>query len=389
MIQLTKQYFALLFIMAGISYCQNPQFLENKIFYADSYFFDVESLTKIKSLSGTSVNYGQNDSVVFTGNGNNLFSWNKNTLEQNPVFDTALFYNLSPAGYSRIWNVVYTGTKRFELDVKENKVKVYDHNGNYLKDLNDKESGYKRNINGRDFLIKSNNGFVHVKDLESEYGYIISGYDSDGNKIYKIKTEHTHIEIKNNTHHHNRYLNYFEHNSKYIIFSTNVFFREFAKTLILDLAQGTLTEIPVSVDGVLFDKNDNITGTFQYNQKSNEITFYDKTSDEVLWKYKYTDNIVYASNVTPLACGDKLILALYHRISTGSDLIALDLKTGKFIWHANVDQVNASHSEYYNQVFLYSYKDKVLMEGIESYGKYLQVFDVNTGSKLYSDIFGK
>ncbi|HMT12234.1 MAG TPA: hypothetical protein PKA39_11510, partial [Ignavibacteria bacterium] len=128
-------------------------------------------------------------------------------------------------------------------------------------------------------------------------------------------------------------------------------------------------------------------GLFQYDGDSKEITFYDKLSDDILWKYNYNYNVVYASSVTALIHGDKLILALYHSISTGSDLLALDINTGKILWHANVDQVNASHSEYYNTVNLYAYKDKVLMEGIESYGKYLQVFDIKTGSTLYSDLY--
>jgi len=110
-------------------------------------------------------------------------------------------------------------------------------------------------------------------------------------------------------------------------------------------------------------------------------------SHDVLWKYEYDYDIVYNPSVTALVHGDKLILALYHPISTGSDLLALDINTGKILWHANVEQVNASHSEYYNTVNLYAYKDKVLMEGIESYGKYLQVFDIKTGAALYSDLY--
>ncbi len=374
----------LLFAVSILS--QNHQFLESNIFYSNGYFLDIDSLLIKKTLSGDPVCFGQDDKFVFTGNGNHIFSWDKSTLEQSKVFDTALFYNISVTNYGFNWNVVYLNGKKFYIDQKKNKVIIHDINNNRTLEIRDEYSVFKRNINGRDLLFKSPGSIVHVKDLEGEYGYIISSYDENGKELYKKQLHHTKIEITGNTHHHERILNYFTHNSKYVIFTTSVFSREFSKTVILDLTSGQLTEIPVSVDGVLFDRQDNITGLFQFDGKNNEITFFNNQNDDVLWKYKYDYKVVYASRVTALIHEDKLILALYHQISTGSDLLALDLKTGSLFWHADVNQVNASHSEYYNTVNLYSYNDKVLMEGIESYGKYLQIFDVNTGAKLYSDL---
>ncbi|HMT10526.1 MAG TPA: hypothetical protein PKA39_02760, partial [Ignavibacteria bacterium] len=84
---------------------------------------------------------------------------------------------------------------------------------------------------------------------------------------------------------------------KYVIFTTSVFSREFSQTVVLELASGTLTEIPISTDGVLFDRQDDIQGLFQYDGDSKEIIFYDKLSDDILWKYKYSYNVVYASSV--------------------------------------------------------------------------------------------
>lgn len=379
-------FIAAFLLLTVCIFSQNNQFLQSNIFYSNGYFLDIDSLKIKKTLRGENVCYGQDDKFVFTGNGNNIFSWDKSTLEQSREFDTALFYDISETSYGFNWNVVYLKGKKFSLDSKKNKIIIHDINSNRTSEISDIYSEFKRNINGRDLLFKGEACVVHVKDLESEYGYLISSYDENGKELYSKQLHHTKIEIKGNTHHHERILNYLTHNSKYVIFTTSVFSREFSQTVILELTTGNLTEIPVSTDGVLFDSQDNITGLFLYDGKNKEVTFYDKLSDNVLWKYKYNYDVVYASSVTALVQGDKLILALYHSISTGSDLLALDIKTGKLLWHANVDQVNASHSEYYNTVNLYTYKDKVLMEGIESYGKYLQVFDVNTGAKLYSDL---
>lgn len=380
-------FIAIFLLFAGSLFAQKNQFLDNNIFYTNGYFIDLDSLIIRKQLSGGPVCYGQDNKYVFTGDGHNLVSWDKSTLQQSAAFDTALFYDVSVTSYGFNWNIVYLNGKKYSIEPKKNRIVIHDINNNGTSEISDMYSDFKRNINGRDLLFKNRGNVVHVKDLEGEYGYIISSYDENQKELYSKQLPHTKIEIKGNTHHHERILNYLTHNSRYVIFTTSVFSREFSQTAVLEMATGNITDIPISTDGVLFDSEDNISGLFQYDGKSKEITFYDKLSDDILWKYKYNQNIVYASSITALVHGNKLILAIYHPISTGSDLLALDLNTGKLLWHANVEQVNASHSEYYNTVNLYAYKDKVLMEGIESYGKYLQVFDINTGAALYSDLY--
>ncbi len=59
-----------------------------------------------------------------------------------------------------------------------------------------------------------------------------------------------------------------------------------------------------------------------------------------------------------------------------------DLRTNKIKWTAGVKQVNADYSEYYNTVTLSMYEDKIIMEGIESYGNYGQLFDAESGESL-------
>ena len=381
-----KRYFVILILLSGAVYSQNPQFLQNKIFYTDSYFIDLETLNKIKTFDDNVTYYSQNDSLIYYGVKTDLYSMNKLTLQENPAFDTALHRNLISLGQRHKWNTVYLNGKKFELNAKSNVINIYGRDGSYLQDVIDNESAFKRNINGSDFIFIADNCVVHVKDLESETGYIISAYNEFGIERYKVHTEHTAIEKTGETNYHKRYLNYFTHNSKFVVFTSNVFYPEYSKTVIIELSTGALTEIPFTINGVLFDSLGYLAGLLQYDEKTNEVIYYDPVGQHMKWRYKYSDKMVSPTRITAISSGNKIILALYHRISTGSDMLALDTGTGKLKWHAKVEQLNVSHSKYFNNVNLYSYKDKVLLEGLESYGKYLQVFDINTGTKLYSDI---
>ncbi len=77
-----------------------------------------------------------------------------------------------------------------------------------------------------------------------------------------------------------------------------------------------------------------------------------------------------------------LYIANYHPIATGSSLHCFDLNSRKMKWTADVKQIMASHSQYSNKVILSMYKNKIIMEGDEAYGDYVQIFDAETGKRL-------
>jgi hypothetical protein len=89
-----------------------------------------------------------------------------------------------------------------------------------------------------------------------------------------------------------------------------------------------------------------------------------------------------SDSATTLVAGDLLIVAFFHRIATGSSLVAFDLKTGVKKWQAEVQQLNVGHSKYWNDVSLELRGATVVMRGFEAAGCYLQVFDVATGKRL-------
>jgi len=87
-----------------------------------------------------------------------------------------------------------------------------------------------------------------------------------------------------------------------------------------------------------------------------------------------------------LVVGDVLYIALFHRISTGAQLIAVNLATGALVWRADVVQMNVAHSQYWNDVSLEREGDRIVMHGYEASGCYTQTFALATGKRLSSTL---
>ena len=83
-----------------------------------------------------------------------------------------------------------------------------------------------------------------------------------------------------------------------------------------------------------------------------------------------------------IARGNTLFVATYPLFSSGSDLAAYELSTGKPLWKGDVERVAVSHSEYENQVQLSFATDRLLLRGDESYLVTTQLFELATGTRL-------
>ncbi len=79
--------------------------------------------------------------------------------------------------------------------------------------------------------------------------------------------------------------------------------------------------------------------------------------------------------------GEQLVIATFSRYSTGSQLLAVNLASGKVNWEADVEQLNVAHSEYYNDVTVEKRGQSIVMHGTEAAGCYLQIFDRATGKR--------
>jgi outer membrane protein assembly factor BamB len=237
-----------------------------------------------------------------------------------------------------------------------------------------KEKDIEQDINGRNLLFALDDGVLYIKDLDGKQGIIVYKYDSNGKVLFKTSIEHTDIEIKGNEHHYHRYLNYFTHNNKYLIFTTNVFEKKYNSTKIVDLKTGDVKEAKLIVSGILTDEKENLTGLLSLDDEKDILTLYDKFPGHI-----------YSETTSALSYGNILAVAYYCRISTGSKLMALDINTGKLLWTAEVIQLMIPHSKYYNSVTLDRHGEKLLMAGYESGGTYFQVFDINNGKRLFED----
>ncbi|MEQ8192413.1 MAG: hypothetical protein ABRQ39_30890 [Candidatus Eremiobacterota bacterium] len=247
-----------------------------------------------------------------------------------------------------------------------------------------KEKNIKQDINGRNLLFALDDGVVYGKDLDGKQGIIVYKYDGNGKVLFRTSVEHTDIEIKGDLHYYHRYLNYFTHNNKYLIFTTNVFEKKYNVTRIIDLKTGEVKEAKSIVSGILTDEKENLTGLLSLDDEKDILTLYDSYGKAKKWEYKFPGNI-YCETTSALSYGNILAVAYYCRISTGSDLMALDINTGKLLWNADVVQLMIPHSKYHNTVTIDRYSDKLIMAGYESGGTYLQVFDINSGKRLYED----
>jgi len=168
-----------------------------------------------------------------------------------------------------------------------------------------------------------------------------------------------------------------------MIFTSHIAFADKFKTHVLSMDDFTLTEFDKTANGLILDeKEENLVGFVTQEEDHFTILMTDNKT--------YEFDIKYGSPACEFILKDNLLyIANYHPISTGSGLCCFDLNTSIMKWKADVKQVMASHSEYSNKVTLSMYKNKIIMEGNESYGDYVQIFEAETGKRLaaFGDFF--
>ena len=213
--------------------------------------------------------------------------------------------------------------------------------------------------------------------------YQLVRYDSAGNELLTTEIEHTYVTHEEpNTDHHHRYLYFGGMTHSQLIFTSHMAFADKFTTILLDMEDFEKQTFDRMAHGYVLDENDaELVGFVTTGERNGgEFTRYELSmldGRQFEWKLRYG-----SPSCEFLLHGDLLYIANYHPIATGSSLHCFDLKAGKMKWNADVLQVNASHSEYENRVTLSMYEGKVVMEGQESYGSYLQVFEGESGKRM-------
>jgi hypothetical protein len=92
---------------------------------------------------------------------------------------------------------------------------------------------------------------------------------------------------------------------------------------------------------------------------------------------------------TVFVCSDeKLYVADFPPISSGCAVIALDLKTGKQLWKAQLTGLpRRGHSKYSNRVNIESDGKAITVWGNELGGQYVEILDAKTGKIVGHKVF--
>lgn len=352
---------------------------ENK--YKDITVFSKKTGEKVKSFKVEGTNRpGIYDNYLISSDDKNIYIYD---FQGNKLSFVPARIHIKDDKYFYSQMVIYRD--KIFLTTPCNGLKIKELKGTKEISLKNEEANIKQDINGRNLLLYTETGVVYIKDLEGKDGIVLYKYDENGKELFKSKIEHTDIEVKGNTNYHHRYLNYFTSSKDSLIFTTNVFETKYNTTQIVDLTSGKVTKASLITSGIITDDRGNLSGLMSLNEDTGIFSLYSKDGKTKKLEYKFPSKI-WCESTEVVVYENILVLAYYCRISTGSSLIALDINTGKLLWTGDVLQLMIPHSEYYNEVKLSLYKDKVIMHGIESGGTYLQIFDVKSGKRLFDDM---
>ena len=80
---------------------------------------------------------------------------------------------------------------------------------------------------------------------------------------------------------------------------------------------------------------------------------------------------------------DTLYIADHSPIRTGCEVVALDLKTGKELWRTGLQGIGpTNHSKYGNAVNIETDGKRIIVNGNEDHGRYVEHLDLKTGKTL-------
>jgi hypothetical protein len=160
-----------------------------------------------------------------------------------------------------------------------------------------------------------------------------------------------------------------------------------ARTLILDRAtRAAVLRFDGGSHALVEDAAGTVIGTLRHESDDQRgmLTFRDAKSGATRWTVAPRAGRALGEAASTVLAGDLLILAHFHRHSTGAGLFAFDVRTGATRWIGDPEQVGASHSEYFNDVAIERRGDTIVMRGWEASGCYVQTFDLATGKRLSS-----
>lgn len=233
------------------------------------------------------------------------------------------------------------------------------------------------------FMIPYKKSFFVIMSDFYDVFYRVVEYDLNGNGIQKQDIEKTYVtHPEPNSNHHHPYLYYSTYTNSEIVFTSHMAFADTMKTVMLNMETFETRTYDRGATGYVLDDDDaEVIGFVSTEQDYEKNLTYCHLG--MLNGVDYNFELEGTMPACNFLLADSLLyVANYHPIATGSDLHCFDLRTGKRKWHGDVLQIQTGHSEYWNSVTLTKYKGKIVMEGNEAHGSYVQVFDAKSGKRL-------
>jgi hypothetical protein len=244
--------------------------------------------------------------------------------------------------------------------------------------LPNKEKGLP--VQGRSLLLEAINGIIYIKPLKADNGYMVYKYDKTGKELFGVQITHSEFVQHNELTYHLPYLGYVTHTASSVVFASYV--ERIPKTVILNTIDGSLSKFDFSSTGIIRDANldMDIHGFVQLNKANSSIKV-TYISDNFEYKNPYFKDV---THIETLLLDNTLVLVAYNGRSPEAHLLALDLTTKTLKWEADVAPFGKdATSAYFNTAWLGAYKGNVILEGYETKGKSLQIFDSANGKRLW------
>ncbi len=322
-------------------------FSQDSIYQFNEYYINLKTLEKIQGISE-----------------------NAKTFKEQSKFATRF---ISPLWFESYPAIAVVNERKIEL--KNNELffsGINDHTGK-------KDTSFKYSSSSEDFLLTFSKVFVRIKKMPNKLIYAVLINDENGQNIKYLKLTHTmRIEDENGVKE-SPFLGFYAHTTDNIVFTS--YNKDYPLTHVIDVNTCEQATQDFAITGIIRSEDEKKVQGFVEQIKDGN--YFKITMPEYSWE---TENLnKHHNEVETLLKDTIIIMATYSKIATGADLKAYHAKTGKLLWKADVAQLKAAHSQYYNKVHLSLFQNKIIMEGIEAGGTYLQIFDIKKGERLYTD----
>jgi len=300
---------------------------------------------------------------------NNIKDWNnnfKNSSKYAQRFSAPLWFEGYPTE-------AYLKNKKYEL-IDSNIIISNFPPGTDIKAKNENLNKAK-NGSAQNFLFSTSNSVVYIKSPLKSPVFSITVYNEKATKKKSNKSAQT--VKKNYEIYRFPFLDFFACTDDDLVFTSYV--KNYPYTYLLNLKTGSQATYDYNVNGIIRNEGENeVIGFIVIN---NDDQYIKVITGKNSWTAATSNN--YFDEAEALLKDSILVMATYSKILTGANLAAYHFKTGEMLWRADVAQMNVEHSQYYNKVILSLYKNKIILEGIEAAGRYMQIFDIKNGESLF------